>query len=524
MKTKNFGERILNVWAAIVKNAAPNHCVKCLTLKNKKNAEKYLLGAKNELKLIDKLKLSDADIAARLWSHQTKVELLKRGCEALLSEVKTEEEFDAVVAQGSSLSLIKAARVYTPSRAKVKELCATRSPLTIKALAKEVPAVFDALTAAEVLGAKEDELIPATYERWGVATILAKAKPSWAPVFLKKLVDIVPSQLGEEGKDLMTLFFNIAFAAKLDVSGMMPYFFVYRPERYAKVRDNLLSYKEVAPYFNVIFPQMQKFLHKDVSYDSIDDINLKGELKPEEEVYAWLKIGYMRLSELRVYSYFLENMWQIKAHILPRLYNELFGEMIGMAPDYLALKTLYRLAGDDVLNTEIPSKLVAGMEKKMPGATLRFAFPFKGWKENLVTRAIKAMIAKQEFLVEKIAEFSPEMQQVAVEAMETKSQIAAIDKGAVAQLVENVKLYPEAERYLLSRSLMAKYQNAYLQRVQIDASTFTWMLKTKDLSLMHKEQYLFSYAQKWGLSQEQYLQVMQSSLADRAPFLKNFVK
>ncbi|MCM1324837.1 MAG: hypothetical protein NC218_12040 [Acetobacter sp.] len=526
MKTnKSFSSLILDVWAAVICTVAPSYCVKCLTLKTRKNATKYLPGREKELELICKLRLSDADIAARVWSHKTKLALINRECEALLGEVKTEEEFNAVIALGSTRSTVKVARVYTPSRAKMKELCASLALCTLKALAKEVPAAFDALTAAEVLGAKEDELIPATYERWGVATILAKAKPSWAPVFLKKLWEITPNQLGEEGQTLIELFFNIAFEAKEDMSELMPYFSIFQPMLYAKVRENLLTYEKVSPYFCVMFPQLLRYLRKAV-YRSMYDIDLKGTLKGDEDVYVWLRIGYLRLSEPRVFSYFQRNMRQIKEHILPKLYNELFNQMVEKAPDYPALAMLYRIAENDgnVLETEIPRKLVAGMETKQAGATLRFVFPFKGWNEKLAARAVVAMVIKKELPVERLGELSETLQKIAKAELDVQSQLDVFRRGKdVDELVSTFTLLPKAEQFFLKQSLMEKQQVAYLSRVKISDEMFRWLLSSIDVSSPRKENIVFAYVQKWGLTEENYRLIQQSSLADKAPFWRKYV-
>lgn len=524
MKTnKSFGELVLNVWAAIVRVLMARYCVRCLTLKTRENAQRYLLGSKKELELINKLGLADKEIRERIWSHETKVELLRRGCKALLSEVKTEEELNAVVEMRNTHALINTMRVYTPTSEKMRELCASLEILTLKALAQKTPWVFDSLTPLEVLGAKADEIVPATAERWQVAWFLAEARPEWAPKFLLQLRNIVPSKLGEEGYALMTKFFNIAFEAKVDISAMMPYFYVLRPDLYAKVRENWAEYESITPYFKLLFPQLLKYLKKNQD-GSFEEIKTAGEkLSDAEEVYAWLKMGFERLGEQTVYTILLQNIFQIKKNVQRPLFEQLFERMVAKAPSSSDLVFLYNVV-EKPERTAIPSILVSRVERKEAGASLRQLFPFEGWSEALVTRAVKAMVAKKEFPVERLGELSKEMQRVAVEEMETRSQIEAIDKGDVAQLVETTKLYPAVECHLFSQSCMQKYQHAYLERWQLDESTFSWIVKTIKLSRERQEDFIFLYAKKWGLTEEQYLQVMQSWLADKAPFLKSFVK
>jgi len=520
----SFGERVLNVWAAIVRVLFPRYCVKYLTLKSRKNAAKYLPGAEEERKLIDKLELSSKEIAARVWSYDTKLALLKCKNFALIDEIKTEQEFDIVISVGSVGMVASAMRVYTPSRAKMMKIVSSFLSMEyLCILAKQVPTAFDTLKPWEILGVAENEEARSDRKEWQLALALARTKSAWAPLFLIELRKIVPRWLGGEGLKLMDDFFDIAFAAKKDVSEMMPYFCVLQKEKYVKIRENYMEYKCFASYFRMMFPQLVKYLRKDM-YRSIHNINLRGELTMEEDAYAWLRIGYERMGEQDIYSCLIANMQQIKENVSPVLYNQLFKRMVEKAPAYPALATLYRLA-DNVMATEIPVKLVSGMKEKQPGATLRFAFPFNGWNVKLAIRAIEAMVANNDFPAERLGELSDDLKEVAVAAMEEQSQIAVIKGGNIAELIAETQLLPKAEiEFLKLPHAWKPAKFTYIEKYQLTENSFRFLVYTIVMNLDERVELISRYADKWGLTESQYCMIMQSKFVSSAPFLKKYVR
>lgn len=498
------------------------YCVKSLTLKTRKDAWRYLPGSKKELKFIDKLDLSNKEIAARLWSRETRLALLTRGgrgC-ALLSDVQTEEELDVVINSYSVNSVVKALRVYTPSNEKMCEMCRSRSIETLVEIAKEVPSVFKTLEPFEILGAKKGDKIPATEPRWQVAVALAQRVPFWAPEFLLQLREIVPSSLGEEGQKLMQEFFDIAFNAKANVSEMMPYFSVFQPEMYAKVRENHWDY-DIAPYFRMMFPQLLKYMKRDFCKTSFADITVVGKLTTEEDAYAWLKIGFERITTPAVYRVLLEHLANIRAHSGEKLFKWLFDAMIA---DVKTGDDLLKLYAFEPEHPSFPGVIVSRLQED--GATVvRQIFPFKGWPDKLAVKAIKVLIARNEFPVERLSELPKAVQRVALVEMESRSQIVSIDSGYTEDLIAEGPLHPAAERHLLAKEFIATEQRAYIERVRLHESTVRWILhNSTPLALEARKDFIFCYAQKWGLTEAQYLHVLQSFIANQAPFLKKHVK
>ena len=91
MKTKrSFSAWILDVFAAVMVSLFPTFCVKKYTKKSNKNAKKFLPGAEKELAVIDKMGFGSEDLAQRVWSKETRIQLLKRRNFALISDIQSE--------------------------------------------------------------------------------------------------------------------------------------------------------------------------------------------------------------------------------------------------------------------------------------------------------------------------------------------------------------------------------------------------------------------------------------------------
>jgi len=522
MKTKkSFGERVLNVWAAIVRTLMARYCVEYLTLKTRKNAEKYLLGAEKELALIDKLKLCNEKIAARVWSSGTKVALLSRKCPALINEIKTEKEFDAVLLTGRDRFIIAAMRVYTPSRAKMLNILSMFDVVTLCIIARSVPVVFDMLKPWEILGVKEKEAC-LDWKKWKLALALAETKSVWAPLFLIELWKVTPNKLGNEGQELMDKFFDIAFVAKEDVSELMCFFCVFQEEKYARVRDYHYKYKCFTSYFRMVFPQLLQDLHVSPLYLAMDAINLSGKLTRENDVYAWLKIGYEHLDEQGILECLLSCLTDIRQNTNDTLYQQLLNRMVTKA-DFSSLLVLYDYVepkGKKQVQRLLIDRYVATGARGMS-----VAFPFKEWEESLATEALLAMAAKKEIPVKRLGELSAKLQNVAITAMEEQAQIRVIQLKDADSLLEQSELLPQAEIELLkSRDYTVAYKRLYVERKQMSESAFRFLVYSQDGDVSVRVDLLYRHIIQWGLLQSQYYMLLQSQFSQMAPFVKKYIK
>lgn len=546
MKTKkSFGKFILNVWAAVLRVLFPRYCVKCLTLKKRSDAWRYLPGKEKELKLIDKLELTSEDIAARVWSYETKLALLAGSNpafnSALIGDINTEKELVAVWRKGVVKDIIAAMRVYTPSHTKMLQFlnCGRFDIPTWCRIATAVPAAFESLQPWEILGVEEKTPCYTEKDRWCLALALAEARPVWAPLFITELRNIPPQRLGQRGEELMRMFFAVAFKAKADISQLMPYLYVIFPELYLKVRADYTSYKNFAPFVEMMFPQVFKFLKPDDAKTSFSQIKFPAKVEDGEEAYVWLFIVYKMLGDKVVYQLMLKHLKALKEHVSKGLFNEMFGQMIDYAHDAGELKTLYAMCkavdADSMLWATIQERIVNLAAVKENCVRFGFAFPFKGWEKEVAKRAVVLMAQQKQLagFVNRLTELPYGLEQVALETMEIQSQLDALDSTNLEKMVTTMKLYPEAEKkFFCMDSNLCEQQNSlkelklgYIRQHQPDDATFSALLSyTCMLSYDSRKVLIVAYAEKWGLRKWQYQLAMQSHFSAEAPLWKQYVR
>lgn len=535
MKTKKVYAAVLGAWAAMMRRFFPRYCVRNLTLKGNKNAYLFLPGVEKEDAF---LAAPDEFIAARVWSYETKLHLLARKRFVLVNEIYSEKEFDEVLQAKNVQQVIAALRVYTPSRTKMlKTLCGRSFDNQVWCdIAKAVPAAFESLKPWEILGVPEGCLCYPNEESWNLAVALAEVRASWAPLFMQELRRIPPQYLGDKGRELMTHFFYIAFRVKLDVSFMMPYLYVIFSELYLEVRKNYAGYRDFAPYVEMMFPQVFKFLKPDEAKTSFSQIKFPAKVEDGEEAYAWLLIIYNLLDNNAVYVLMRRYLRAIKQRVNINLFNELFDKMIAEARSATELQNLYAMC--EALNAEprqwyaIQERVVAMAEENDNHVCLGFAFPFKGWDRALARRAVVVMAKKKhlDVFVTRLGELPYELDKVAFEAMEIQSQLDAFDVASyLIEMVTTMKLYPAAEKKFLcatfrlpmSREELQRLQLEYINRVKIADTVFTALISGAPSDNIYM--FVDAYAKKWGLEVWQYQYIMQSRVSPKAPLWRKYV-
>lgn len=545
MKTKvSFGVFILCVWSVIMRVLFPRYCVKFLTLKKRPGAWRYLPGKEKELELIDKLELLSEDIAARVWSYETKLALLAGSNpafnSALIGDINTEKELVAVWRKGVVKDIIAAMRVYTPSHAKMLQFlnCGRFDIPTWCRIATAVPAAFESLKPWEILGVEEKTPCDTEKDRWCLALALAEARPAWAPLFITELRNIPPQRLGQRGEELMRMFFAVAFKAKADISQLMPYLYVIFPELYLKVRADYTGYKNFAPFVEMMFPQVFKFLKPDEAKTSFGQIKFPAKVEDSEEAYVWLYIAYNLLGNKAVYALMLQHLQALQHRVNNYLFDEMLERMIALAHNADELKTLYavcKAVGAEPLLKAVQERIVNLAADKQNYVRLGFAFPFEGWEKSLARRAVILMAQQKQLagFVNRLTELPYGLADVALEAMEVQSQLDALDSANLGKMVTTMKLYPEAEKkFFCMDSNLCEQQNSlkelklgYISRFQPDDATFSALLSyTCMLSYDSRKVLIVAYAEKWGLRKWQYQLAMQSSFSKEAPLWKQYVR
>ncbi len=518
-RNKSFGELILDVWAAIMRVVMTQYCVKSLTLKSRKHAENFLPGEEKEMKIIAQKEYDEQFLKARRWSAATRVKLLSLEVRALAGDAVTEEELQAAYGTGDVSLLIAVMRVYTPNRKNMLRFLSEKDSTVVDGeyfmvhVARQVPTAFASLKAWEILGCEEEQA-PELGIRWDIAKVLAGVCPSWAPLFMRELLK-VPGVTEGEGKKLFRFFFSIAIKGNQDISDLVSDIRRFFPELCAELRfSSNAEYKYLGKCFCVLFPELRKSMVRQEEL-SLWDIPKNKVSSVLGEAYAWLYCGVNRLLGNRdVSACLLREMRALSAVLTDQEFEYLINRLAYSVCYAGSLSRLYSLTH----NVENKGVIEAQLAKN--GEVGGF-FPFKGWqKEETILLALNAMAARQTLPVDRLGELTPEQQKYALAAMEAYSQIAAMKRGRAGELVLLKSLQLTAEFFLVD-STDWKSKTLYNERFKMAPATFRRLVA----SSYHEktEALICAYAQKWGLTQEQYRALLQSSYKGVAPFLQSRV-
>lgn len=465
-----------------------------------------------QLRAIDKLELDTDQIRARVWSLQVKVARLQQQHYDLLQEIKTEQEFAALVKVGRVDIIAQAMKFYTPTQQMALQLL-SKFGLNAVELIEKSPAAFDGLKACDILGVKSNEVCAPDSPRWAFAEALITKRASWAPKFLEELRKMSPEQLGELGQEKFRFFFQIAYDAKENVAFLMPYMAVFFPELYAQVRANFSSYKEFAPYITKMLPAKLRSLEQGKEiFKSLSLVSLEGVLDEMYDAYAWLCIAYYRLNEPAVYELIISKMSDIKPMVSEPIYNQLLDRLIALANCPADVSRLLSLA-DDTRKQVLYREMV---EEKYV-TLLAAQYPFSSWEDKeLVKSALRVLIADNRLPLAKMQELSEDLQEFATYQMEVSAQIAALE----SDIFKNVgyHLLPEVEIYLMLMDphFALKYQELYVEEFQLSERAFNVLIHRETVKLQNHgafpDNLVGKYAAKWGLTEAQYQALLQTPM------------
>jgi hypothetical protein len=154
-------------------------------------------------------------------------------------------------------------------------------------------------------------------------------------------------------------------------------------------------------------------------------------------------------------------------------------------------------------------------------------FPFTEWKEDSVRDILYFLVENSQMPLSKLSLLSDNLREYVDYLMVTRSQKLVLEQncGIVwMDLFEKTKLTPDAECFMLR----ATYERgddkiAYIGKYGLSDKAFKFFLNCS-YSFEDGFRYLKACAIKQGLSQDQYRLVLQSKYADKAPFIKEYLK
>lgn len=515
----------VRIFAAIVRTVFPLMAVKYFTKKTNQYAELFLPSVAWQLKAIEKLDLDTDQIRARVWSLQVKVARLQQRHYDLIQEIKTEQEFSALVERAHVDIVAQAMKFYTPTQEMALRLL-SKFGLDAVELINKAPAAFDGLKASDILSVKPNEVCAPDSPRWAFAEALVSKRSSWALKFLDELRKMPPQRLGELGKAKFNFFFKFAYEAKENVAFLMPYMAVFFPELYAQVRANFFSYKEFAPYIKKMLPAKLKCLEQGKEiFKSLSLVSLEGVLDEMYDAYAWLSIAYYRMNEPAVYEFIATKMSEIKPMVSEPIYNQLLDRLIALANCPADVSRLLSLADD-----KRKQVLYREMVEKKYAVLLAAQYPFSSWEDKeLIKSALRIVIADNHFPLAKMQELSEDLQEFATYQMEVSAQIAALTSNDILRNVE-YHLLPEVEIYLMLMDprYYLKYQKLYVEKFELSEKAFNVLIHREAVKFQDDgtfpDNLVGQYAAKWGLTEALYRALLQTPMKKYALQWKEYIK
>jgi GNAT superfamily N-acetyltransferase len=327
--------------------------------------------------------------------------------------------------------------------------------------------------------------------------------------------------------------FAIALEAKVSLVGLLAYMYVFFKEEYILYVNSYKDYPNFGMDFKEMFPQFVKHLKDGAGhYKSLDMLgtHVNVNFLQKDDAYAWLGIGRELLAKDEVvYNTLLDNIKAIY-EANPTVGKELAKRMLqnGRKLDYqIKLKEEVPTAIDDNLLYNRAFELIKYNSRHPYYADapdyLKF-FPFTEWKEDNAKYALKRIVLCEKLPLERLDELSGELKDFVMSIMEAQSQLNALSyHGKVAELVE-LQLYPEVEIALLRKpDFWEVHILKYVEKYGLSQEAYEFLLKGFDWDTAYRK-IISVYAQKNGLTQKQYMQLMQSVRCSLAPFVKQYVK
>ena len=515
----------VRIFAAVLRTIFPQLAVKYYTKKSNRRADMFLPSASKQLKSIEKFGLKAEELQERVWSLQTRVALLQQKRYDLVSEIRTAQEFAALVNSGLVSLIVQAMKVYTPTQQMVLKLL-DQFGLDAVAFINSAPAVFDGLKACSILGVKPERACAPDSQRWIFAKALATARSGWAVKFMNEVKKIVPQNLGDAGRENFEFFFQKAYEKQENMASLMPYMYVFFPELYAYVRKNYAKYTDFYSYISIMLPQLMKYLEqgKD-NFTDLSQVSVAGPVDNLFDAYAWLRIAYERLNETGGYELIISNMDELKTLVSEPIYNQLLNRLIGLASSPADIKRLLDMADDHKSQQRLYQKMT---ESAYVGLLIE-QYPFSNWEDGeLVKQALRALINRNMFPVDRMAELQEDLQNFANYQMEVLAQYSALDADTLACV--SYRLLPEAEMYLMhiEPRYNLKYQKLYMDKFKMSEQAFNYLIHRERIMLqgvtLFPDILVEQYAAKWGLTDAQYAAILQTPMKKYTLQWKKFVR
>lgn len=362
-----------------------------------------------------------------------------------------------------------------------------------------------------------------------MAMVLINFAPqTWAVPFMHEVNKIPPHRRNQMALDVFDLAFDAAFKLKADISSLIVVMSVFNQDKYNKICKHFSEYKDFSPYFEQMFGQLVKYLDESVcNFSDRDLISPSNEDENEErwrhEAFRWLTIGYVLMpGNQQICKIILQYLPQIEKKVNQSVLEYLRDRIISSLENGKLVEDAYHLFPYEYRETLLAKAVAVGYSYRVE----LWCFPYTGISDALAERAINKLIAKGHFPVERIQELSEDLQKKAFAEMEATAQIAMLRDydAAKSYFSDETSLrafQPKAELFLFTMESYHGAKHVYIKHFKMSDWTFLGLIHS--LGVSYGENLVIAHATRWGLSEEQYMALLQTPFSGVAPFVKQYV-
>jgi hypothetical protein len=448
----------------------------------------------------------------------------------LINDISTDEELNALLfdkdgkAHGDAMEVVRAFKVRTPSKDIIKKFLDAYPPEKAIYVAYNVPVAFEGLQVSDILRGTATNDLNSPY--WDVARGLAEYRPGWAIKFLAFIRKNFTVEQIKENKLKFNFFFNRALSEKSDLSGYMAYFRNNFPEYVEAILDKAYELENFGHYFEVEFKATLCDLEIPSPKDAKTFTQVWG-----SEARDLLRIGYNMLDapfeNSVIHRVFRENLPALKEKFLfgvnSILWEELLDKLLKTAKTLDAFFDVYSIAPQRVqwrgVNYLVHGTLLNALTVSNVESVVDNFFPFSDWEEAEAKLILRKMAENKVMPLAHLGKLPLKLKEYALKQVEIQAQKELINHNA--NDIWKIALLPEAEIYLIER-IGADFLLNYVSERGLSQKAFVFLVQKASHCAVAEA--LQKQAERWHISQDQWLMLTQSRYAYLAPLVKNYVK
>ncbi len=496
---------------------APEWCVKNHYDVNE--SWKWNLSSKTEIEMIKKLNLIATDgLSSRWWCKDTLVWLIREQVYDCVSRMSSEAEFNALVeTQTQSVidfdvnAMINALRVYTPNERGLMQLVSMMPTGVLKSIVSALPNLFNDLKIEKLLDGYTTLGKSFDKEYCLLNSLLCANPKRWAGNVIIHMTKEASKHLPKEAREILSEAFEKAINLDLDLSNSLPYLFDTDSSLYRKVKFESYKVKHAAAMVDFLYNR----------YKSEASIGYRAQKEMEKLLLLLARDDNGAKVVIKHYSLF--NKLPLDSEIMSHVFDFITAKLNNMEDWHCLYQQVICADKREMLRAIMPRMITTERDAKL---AITY-FPFIEWNDDSVKCILRVMVDLSCIPLSRISELSKKLQEFVDYLMVTRSQSLILRRGLASEwvaLFNETRLTPAAECVMLTANYeRGNEKTMYIKKYGLSEEATLYLLGLES-PFEDWCAYIFALAEKQGLTENEYRKVLQSSHADKAPFLAKYKK